>query len=91
MNKINTDRDNLNCVWFTDNSLLICGSLDELQELLNDLNGESLIVGLKMKRNKTNVIFNCNILKMILGWRPRRGPGIHLFRLNDKIKENHEN
>lgn len=66
MNKINTDRENLNCVWFTDNILLISGSLDELQELLNDLNGESLIVGLKVKRNKTNVMFNCNIFKMIL-------------------------
>lgn len=41
------------CIRFTNVILLISKASDGKQEMLNDLNGESLKVGLKMNRNKT--------------------------------------
>ena len=43
---------------FADDVVLISSNAEHLQEMFNDLNRESLKVGLKMHKGKTRVIFN---------------------------------
>ena len=43
---------------FADDIVLVSNNAEHLQELLNDLNRESLKVGLKMHKGKTRIMFN---------------------------------
>lgn len=58
---VNIDGKYLNQLQFTNGILLISVSLGELQEILNDLNNESLSVDLKCNGNKIKLAYNCNI------------------------------
>ena len=58
---IRIDGEYLNHLRFADDIVLIAESVEELQEMLNDLNRESLRVGLKMNKSKTKVMFNDNM------------------------------
>lgn len=49
--KVSMNREYWNHLYFTD-VLIILESLNELREMLNDLNKDSLNVNLKMNRNK---------------------------------------
>ena len=55
---INVDGEYLNHLRFADDIVLISDNAENLQEMLNDLNKESLKVGLKMNRSKTKVMYN---------------------------------
>ena len=58
--------EHLNNLRFADDIVLLSESADELQQLINDLNRESLKVGLKMNKKKTKVMFNSRVpLKQI--------------------------
>ena len=51
----------LNNLRFADDIVLIAETANDLQEMLSDLNRESLKVGLKMNKRKTKVMFNTNV------------------------------
>ena len=55
---INIDGDHLTHLRFADDIVLLSNYAEHLQEMLNDLNRESLKVGLKMHKGKTRVMFN---------------------------------
>ena len=55
---INIDGEHLTHLRFADNIVRISNNEEHLQEMLNDLNRESLKVGLQMHRGKTRVLFN---------------------------------
>ena len=63
-NAINRGGEFLNNLRFVNDIALISESAEELQEMLNDLNRESLKVGLKMNKSKTKVMFNDNVPKV---------------------------
>ena len=61
---ININGEYLNHLRFADDIILISETPEELQIMLNDLNRESLKVGLKMNRSKTKIMFNRNANKL---------------------------
>ena len=63
---ININGEYLNHLRFADDIILISETPEELQVMLNDLNRESLKVGLKMNRSKTKVMFNRNANRLTI-------------------------
>ena len=54
----NIDVEHLTHLRFADDVVLISNNAEHHQEMLNDINRESLKVGLKMYKGKTRVMFN---------------------------------
>ena len=55
---IRIGNDNLSHLRFADDIILFSDSANQLQQMVNELNRESLKVGLKMNKKKTKVMFN---------------------------------
>ena len=55
---IDMDREYLSHLRFADDIVLIPNNAEHFQEMLNELNWESLKVGLQMHKGKTRVVFN---------------------------------
>ena len=55
---INVDGEHLTHLRLADDIVLISNNAEHLQEMLNDLNIESLKLGIKMYKGKTRVMFN---------------------------------
>ena len=59
---ININGEHLNNLRFADDIVLFSETGEELQQMMEDINRESLKVGLKMNRKKTKIMFN-NIVR----------------------------
>lgn len=55
---MNIDGERFTNLRFADDVVLVSEKCEELEEMINELNRESLKVGLKMNREKTKVLFN---------------------------------
>ena len=64
--RVNLNKEYLNHLKCENDIVLKSESLDKLELMLNRLNKERIKTGLKMNRNKTNAICNCNITKTVL-------------------------
>ena len=56
--EIKTDGEYLSNLRFADNILLVSTSCDQLQNMIEQLNGKSKAVGLQMNKNKTKIMSN---------------------------------
>ncbi|WP_440994831.1 hypothetical protein [Cysteiniphilum litorale] len=63
---INIDGEYLSNLRFADDISTTTETSEELQKMLNDLNKESMKVGLRMNRTKTKVMFNDKVSKKVI-------------------------
>ena len=63
---INIDGEYVSNLRFADDISTTTESSEELQKMLNDLNRESIKVGLKMNRKKTKVMFNNKVPQKVI-------------------------
>ena len=88
---INIDGEYLSNLRFADDISTTTETSEELQKMLNDLNKESMKVGLKMNRTKTKVMFNDKVPKKLIQIEGETleevDEYIYLPRTDNKIRE----
>lgn len=60
---VNIKKRRIKHLWFADNILLILESSEEFQEMLIEINRKSIHLSFRMYKNKTKLMFSCNISK----------------------------
>ncbi|MBF2463453.1 hypothetical protein ICI39_14060 [Listeria welshimeri] len=77
---VNVNGEYISHLRFADDIVIFAETLEELNQMLNDLNGSSRRVGLGMNLDKTKVMFNRNVMP-----RPVRVEGVLLEVVQDYI------